>query len=224
MAIRGLWCHHPKNMNDLFECLGMLDRPFNSDKLRDFREYAEKSHHSVLHAMKNCSDQELVIRLNKIRKGIIERFAFCSLSETFDDILMWSHYSSAHTGVVIGLEFPELSEDHHLQKVSYVNSLPSFDLIILAKFVEGEDRYLNYFFKDISIKSSDWCKEKEWRIWRKSPMYYFYKPENVKEIYFGVSCTKDTRKVILDLTSYLGDTFLYHNMVFKEEPVRLERE
>lgn len=224
MAVKGLWCHYPRNMNDPFECLGMLDRSFSANKIGEFREYVGKSHHPTLQTMKNSNDKELIEKLNEIRKKIIERYAFCSLSETYDDILMWSHYSADHTSVVMEYEFPELSENHHLQKVYYVDSLPDFDLITFAKFIEGDDQYLNYFLKDISVKSCDWSREKEWRIWRKDPKYYRYKPEHVKEIYFGVSCAPQTKIVVMELTSYLGDDFFYYNMGFRDNPVRLVRE
>jgi hypothetical protein len=166
-------------------------------------------------------DVELSKKINKDRLNRIKKFAFCALSQTPENILMWSHYAEAHTGFVLELEFPDIENDHHFQKVGYVPTLPEFDLDKFAKFLMGDDKLFTYLFKDISIKSSEWNYEEEWRIWRANPAYYFYTKEQVKGIYFGINCAFDTKAAVYELTSYLGKDFLYTTMEFQTNPVRL---
>lgn len=48
----------------------------------------------------------------------------------------------------------------------------------------GKDENLYYFLEDLSVKSSDWNNEKEWRIWRSKPCYYRYDKTTIKKYIF----------------------------------------
>ena len=38
LAVKGLWCHHASNMNDPFDCLGLVKRSFTKEQLDQFKE------------------------------------------------------------------------------------------------------------------------------------------------------------------------------------------
>jgi len=59
------------------------------------------------------------------------------------------------------------------------------------------------YFRDLSIKLSDWSYEKEWQISRNKPGYYHNKPEQVKEVYFGYRCSLDVKGIVIKLPRYL---------------------
>lgn len=86
--------------------------------------------------------------------------AFC-LSEIPDNLLMWSHYATSHTGFVMEFDArheyfhaQRSSEDEfrHLRRVLYRDTRPSAALTAL----NGLDFFL--------VKSSHWGYEREWRI------------------------------------------------------------
>lgn len=220
LAFKGLWCHHAQNMNDPFECLGYIDREITSEQCEIFRMAFSDSKN--LHRFTNMPNEKVKEFINLKRKETIKRYAFCSLSEEFDSIIMWSHYASSHTGIVIGFEFKDEEIDYHFQKIEYVDDLPVFDVLKLAEFMKGEYEYLPHFISDISIKSKPWSSEKEWRIWRSIPCYYHYKIENVRSIYFGVNCSLETKKIVLDLLSELPHDFQINEMRLGANPIRLE--
>lgn len=83
---------------------------------------------------------------------------FC-LSETNDNILMWSHYADQHKGIAIGYdsEHPFFNQqkqglDFKLGKVKYSMKRPD-------KPGEFKDNYRLFY-----QKSPDWKYEKEWRV------------------------------------------------------------
>src|SRR5690606_29894397 len=112
----------------------------------------------------------------------------------------------------------------NFQIVKYVKELPEFRTAKLAGFLSGEDEHLDYLLSDISIKAHLWKKEKEYRIWRKKPAYYFYKLENLKAVYFGVNCGTETKAIILNLLNKKEEDFQYYQMNIKDNPIRLTYE
>lgn len=107
----------------------------------------------------------------------------CSLSESFDDIRMWSHYASGHTGVAIEIEFDGITED--LVPVSYESGLQEHGTTILAGSSATDV---------LSFKTDHWNYEKEIRLLQKSE-YYPIKGR-VSRVYFGVR-TSDFHKELL---------------------------
>lgn len=222
---RGLYCNHSETMNDPFECLASVKRSYNSSQIQIFREYIEASNEEWILNLSKRTDKELSEFLNDYRIRSINRYAFCSLTETPDNILMWSHYSNAHKGFVIGIEFEDelLNSNHHFQKVNYSDELKAFDIDIYSRLLVGEggDELMNYIFKDYSIKAKCWEYENEWRIWRKKPEYWYYNKQDVKEVYFGVKTENYVKEIVMKLTDFLGSNFLYKEMEQKANPIRL---
>ena len=85
----------------------------------------------------------------------------------------------------------------------------------------GKGEFLNYFLEDISLKAKVWENEKEWRIWRNKPCYYHYQGENIKNIYFGVNASLETKAIVVKLASELNKDALYHFMEFNQDPIKL---
>lgn len=100
----------------------------------------------------------------------LPRLRVFSVSEDRDNLLMWSHYALAHTGVV--LEFKVLpDQDNSLcvaRNVIYERSPPAFftesewvESILGIRALDTADLYWRYAY----IKSDNWAYEKEWRVW-----------------------------------------------------------
>lgn len=221
ISLRGLWCHYPKKMNDPADCLGYLDIDLSKNDIDIFRNAFENNIDPSLSRIFRFSDEQIITFTNLQRKDRINRFTFCSLSEDFLDVLMWSHYASSHTGFVIEFEFPDSEIDHHFQKINYTDYLPKFDAKKLADIMIENPEDMSYFLKDISIKSSAWSSEKEWRIWRSNPCYYHYQGKNVKNVYFGVNCSLETQSIVSKIIGHWNDDALYNFMEFDKNPIKL---
>lgn len=221
ISVRGLWCHYPKKMNDPADCLAFLNREITPEEVTVFKSYFENHLDPSLKRIFNYSNEQVTNFINLQRKKLLDDFAFCSLSETFDDILMWSHYASSHTGFVVEFEFDDSKIDHHFQKINYTDYLPKLDITKIAEFMNGKDENLKYFFQDLSLKSTACCKENEWRIWRSKPCYYHYEGTNIKNVYFGVNSSIETKSIVAKLIDELNKDALFHFMEFNQNPIKL---
>jgi hypothetical protein len=137
---------------------------------------------------------------------------FC-VSETHDNLLMWSHYSEDHTGVVF--EFRVLPEEDNplcvAKPVEYCKSPPAFfskkewlDEIFGVRALDASALYFRYAY----VKSDAWAYEKEWRVWDLLPRveeklhsYYDLRPDEVASVYLGCRINPDLKVTILRLLS-----------------------
>lgn len=223
ISVNGFWCAKGRQMNDPFESLGVSKREFTKEQLNSFRTIISESKASVItNEINILSDLELVRIINDYRDELINRYAFCSFSETKDDVLMWSHYASSHKGFVIGYEFDKAILKHHLQKVNYcIDNIPDLDVLKFASFFAGDDNGLDYVLGDVSLKSIQWEYEKEWRIWQRNEGYMLYSADKIKEIYFGVKCNAETKSIVLKLIPELDADFNVFEMEQARNPIRL---
>jgi Protein of unknown function (DUF2971) len=138
---------------------------------------------------------------------------FC-VSEVKDNLLMWSHYSNEHTGVVF--EFRVLPEQDNplcaAKSVQYCNVPPAF-------FSEGEwlDDFFgvreldttNFYFRYAYVKSEIWAYEKEWRVWDLKASAeqgnlcssYPLRPNEIGAVYLGCRINPAIRATIMRLLS-----------------------
>jgi hypothetical protein len=213
-------------MNDPFKCLGVAESIYTPDQLQEFRLYAQQRKSALDLKLSLLSDKKLNEVINKVRNAATTKFAFGSLTERFDDILMWSYYAQGHAGFVLGIEIDPM--DYHLKQVQYYNTLPPFDPTFFAKFMdsavhppaEEENETMNYILSNFSMKSECWAHEKEWRVWRKHPSYFHYKTEDIKEVYFGINCPIESKIIVGNLLE-MPATFNFNEMIFLDNPVRL---
>ena len=227
LASRGLWAHRATAMNDPFECMVDINIEYGDDEFEELRRYINESPtlSSNDHLKNIAASEENRVPVNevlgKIRKHAISEYAFCALSEIPDNILMWSHYANGHSGIVVGIDFPD-DASGHLHKVEYTESPRGLNLKEWADFVaESEQEGVTRMLSNISVKGKVWEYEREWRIWRKEPMYYHYEWNQVKEVYFGVGCSDETKRIVAKLFDEVDSDTVFHFMEAKYEPLRL---
>lgn len=113
------------------------------------------------------------------------------LAERNDNLLMWSHYASNHSGFC--LEFrTEFDPFRKLRCVKYVESMPRVNLC---------DFYIRNKWRDLMdlycTKSSAWEYEREWRVLHKEAgTLYSYEPDALKAVYFGPEMERQTKEII----------------------------
>jgi Protein of unknown function (DUF2971). len=132
-----------------------------------------------------------------------------SLSELYDNELMWSHYAEEHKGYVIGFDslhpfFNQKKSDsdelRHLQKIEYRDKPPVINLMN----TNGSELFF--------VKSSKWAYEAEWRmllplsdateVIDKNPyaIHLFKLPAKaIKRIILGVRSSNENKSIIRSL-------------------------
>lgn len=210
-------------MNDPFECLAIVPRTYSQEQIEDFRMKADKSGIEHYRKLAAIGDHMIVEFMNSFRRQFLKNnYFFASLSETYDNVLLWSHYAASHTGFVLAIDIDE--NDRHVQKVTYQDNLPEFDIDWYFSFKETNDtgsQNVAYLLKDLSIKSQSWAYEREWRACRKGRGYYRFLPEQVKAIYFGLNCHVDIEKVVVSILSYIDDDVPIYKMALSANPLMM---
>ncbi|HEX8309365.1 MAG TPA: DUF2971 domain-containing protein [Allosphingosinicella sp.] len=101
---------------------------------------------------------EIVETMEAANTKMLEGVGVCSLSEARDNLLMWAHYGSAHSGLCLGFETSIAAIDFACAfPVQYSEERPVINLINRA---EGR----GLIDKLLLTKSSHWAYEKEWRM------------------------------------------------------------
>jgi len=134
---------------------------------------------------------------------------FC-VAEDHDNLLMWSHYSEMHKGVVIKFKcIPEL--DTVLCAAIPINYQVEMPIIASLqdwiKHITGQIRLdFNPIYKqNVYTKSQHWSYEKEWRVMLPKQSddslfeYVSIYPREIHSIYLGCRISEEDRKVILGL-------------------------
>ncbi len=205
-----LWFSSPENFNDPFDCnvscfLGRNRRDFE-DRLETFfkRDSAIVSLFGKSTARWRIKNQILmdIFRLFYYRRTFI-----CSLSETCDNVLMWSHYANKNAGMclVFNSHKAGLVRDN-VVPVQYYDRYPS-DLVDARRIDD-----LGMLTKQLlASKSSDWSYEREWRAFmvnnnsgdadEMKGALYKYDPSLLSGVVLGINTkSSDIERVKLAIT------------------------
>ncbi len=126
------------------------------------------------------------------------------LSEVWNNILMWTHYSHNHTGFCIGFNKESIKNSGFFGQGGAVNYCTNYPRINPLKWNEND---LETMFIESHTKSYDWHYEKEYRfvkIWHPEiPTFqdriFEFDDSLVNEVIVGFSISKDNEKEIRDL-------------------------
>jgi len=117
--------------------------------------------------------------------GQKNQYRLVALSETFNNVLMWSYYAESHTGMVVGVE---ITQPHaETLPIDYVD-----DLNIELEHGDIAQRVL-------SKKLKLWHHEREHRVFVRQQ----FVSVDIRELYFGVG----TRPNVKELVSAVAHAF-----------------
>jgi DNA-directed RNA polymerase subunit F len=140
---------------------------------------------------------------SEVRAILADTSIFC-LSETCDNLLMWSHYAHNHSGAVI--YFLSLQEvDSPLTLAEPVRYLREFPRLEFASLMNGEDMRKRVYETVTLSKSEVWSYEREWRVvtsLREKTKPYEIIPfarEEVGAVYLGCRMDEGDRNEIVDI-------------------------
>lgn len=117
--------------------------------------------------------------------GAKNQYRLVALSETHNNVLMWSYYADSHTGMVVGVEITE--PDANIIPIDYVENL-NIDL-------QHPDIAQGVLSKKLKL----WGHEKERRVFVRQPFVGI----NVRELYFGVG----TPAAVKELVTLIANKF-----------------
>jgi len=196
LITRLLYFSQITDFNDPFEGKFVDDENYSKD---DFRRYfIDKCHASGedLMALENILstsenwDNILKDRLIQEKEAVEKEYGILCLSETPQNILMWSHYANSHKGVVIGIDSGILwrrittsRPGGLLKAVQYKTDYPK------VKFFKNQKEIMDKWF---FTKYEDWKYEKEWRAIHGPGLAQFPK-EIIKSVYFGAKFNLEKR-------------------------------
>lgn len=205
-----LFFSSPKNFNDPFELSAKVNIS-TSPLLLNLNSREVKEVHRVF----RVAQPEAVSDEWKEKIGIL------CLSETPQQILMWSHYGANHTGVCIGFDSGDLPFKSAL-KVHYSDERP---------FIQFDSSPKNLLERVLLTKSSHWSHEQEWRIIKRKieedelkfyydhfksgnacldeiaeiienndgPGLYNFDPSSIRSIFLGAKINKEHQEEIISI-------------------------
>jgi hypothetical protein len=141
-------------------------------------------------------------------KEDMKQYGVLCFSEIGDDILMWSHYSGAHTGFCLQFERQEAND-----LGSYDRCVPVIYDGIYPKYSLPELTDPKNVVRIMTLKSPRWSYEQEWRMLVHPGQRSHPYPGTLVGITFGARMPKEDRTVI---ATVLGEGLSYREAVISE--------
>ncbi len=206
------------NFNDPFDC---RVPSFLNVNLRDLRRFLSQRLKGMGLAKTRGDARAMArtINLEQLRNDIqidVDKAGILSLTERPENLLMWGHYASSHTGVC--LEFAVSVHETFFgraQPVVYSDKRPTFD----PNGTEEEN-----VEAALLTKSADWAYEREWRIIDQhiGKANCPFPPELLTGIIFGSSISGADRQQIRKWVSERGLRVSFYNAVLNEREWKLD--
>lgn len=150
---------NPDKFNDPFECLSVKPTISIKQTEDNIRE------HMPLYKNINTSIPQDLVEKYRLAIGLeyknswVPKYGILSLSSTWKDILMWSHYASHHRGLLLEFNYIPTTSFYkdRLIRVHYTNEVSYFE----SDTVTDPRRKAEEMF---STKHTIWGHEKEFRV------------------------------------------------------------
>jgi len=185
-----LWFAAPTSFNDPFDCQINDQTNWTDDNIRNYVRRTSQANGEII-------DPEDVVRKNQQTPGSFNNFFTENLKKLLskqgvacflpnaNNLLLWAHYSAAHTGVCLKFD---ISQDEDLFAltfaVKYSKDYPSYD------YLKERDQLVN---KAMLTKSMHWEYEDEIRVFRTKFGNHNFAKKSLKEIIFG--CKADPNEI-----------------------------
>ncbi|MEN2283282.1 DUF2971 domain-containing protein [Algoriphagus sp. SE2] len=144
------WSAKPTTFNDPFEFKLRTPSEEDINTIKGLKEIRDLNPH-----LNQLTDFEMVSMAKQWIQKTIEAFGVVCFTETNDNLLMWSHYSSYHYGMCLGFEIED-TNSAGIYKVDYSQNYPDLDF--------GNLWHKDGMMKILWTKSLEWQYEKEWRL------------------------------------------------------------
>ncbi|MBV7408025.1 DUF2971 domain-containing protein [Maritimibacter sp. DP1N21-5] len=227
------WFSSVANANDPFDCNPAFTKSSNKDVFQTYRQLRRRylvDQHSEHFFGLGRSHRKRELRkkfevnlpnvmkhrhkLDSMADRVRSQSKIICLCEAWDHPLMWSHYASGHTGLVLVFayrpEFVELTGEDAPLPICYSDERSHITTVdILAWLYASEsngaliDRSEHAFNAMILGKAADWEYEREWRIHKRSDKDG-YKPVHcleLKEVLVGMRASRSREAEVREVCS-----------------------
>jgi hypothetical protein len=177
-----VWLSSPASFNDPFDCAINLD----------LKKLSESLAHAIGLITQNTGIDDSLkepsaadeIAYTQLRDGLqahMQKIGVLCLSDTPNEILMWSHYAEYHKGFCIEYYVDETSPLKDMAKpVTYTDVYPSLSL----KNLPGDAKE-NFIDVCVYTKAKQWSYEREWRAIMHIGEKLYRAPAPISAIIFG---------------------------------------
>jgi len=193
-------------------------------------DFTNPEYDSLKKSKKDRRYKEAVLREVRLEIGkLFGTTGVLSLSSAWDEVLMWSHYGSNHSGICIGYRTKE-NRCKSLKPVDYTlpRAIP-FELIREWRFnnsTDAEEKMRNQYFY---AKASSWSYEKEWRDLSsprrsgKSGVGEYGSPFDICEFIFGMHCDNSVITSVMRIHESNRNKIKYYQMFTSGRSFTLKR-
>ncbi len=202
----------PSRFNDPFDGSPYFDAGTAIERKKYFDRLVERN--SILAGTQLPDDSFFEGELLSGLQQAIDERAVCSLSDTWESVLMWSHYADEHRGICVGFDFSlsKKEEFKYYQPVKYCenNQRPIISLELLAENSPESSQRL--YENSINVKHRDWSYEQELRAiafapdGEKAEGVYKFEGECLKKVYLGAAITDENKLII----NYWKERYMPH--------------
>ena len=198
-----LWFSRPVDFNDPFDCV-----PVSSMTKQEVKKYIAELYKRRCLSLPRGHRLQLAAKFvnrrsrdgsgdaadAKVRRGIdqaVNTAGILSLSADPTHVLMWSHYSSSHTGICLRFNCrnpPSYFLD--AQQVIYSEDRPTVNF--------QHDNKSDLLEKSIFRKAHFWSYEQEWRVIKPDgPGVYKFPAASLDGVIFGAKTTSENQTLVL---------------------------
>lgn len=224
---RKIYFSSPSEFNDPYDCCLNISHALEEARLIALQG-GDKKLIEKLNALAKAPDFFKKIDSDVAGSGVF------SLSKTNDNILMWAHYADSHRGFCIGFDFYKRFQTFNgpekiigMENIKYYKNNP-YLAFLRDFFKRSSGTTYNDFWQEALIhglisKSFYWRYEKETRIIRGVPGSVDIRPDEIREIIFGLRIDpKEESKIRKILAESAFDHVLFKRVARKGTSFKFE--
>ncbi|WP_428738839.1 DUF2971 domain-containing protein [Sulfurimonas sp.] len=148
--------------------------------------------------------------VTNIKNDISTKIGVLSLTKNPSNLLMWSHYTDEHRGMVIGFEIDDMFIQNNVSDcfpVQYQEEIKSIH-VTNFKDVQQSEPDMNKQAMSVALtKSQHWAYEEEWRMFTTFEQtnnndtlgLMKFNPESIREIIFGMNSSEGFQNEVQEI-------------------------
>ncbi len=222
--------NNPEFFNDPFDCdINLLEFDFNDrsieidNDLKNVKTILEKEFGQETEVlMKQISESEIKEFYKQSQLKKISKTAICCFSTSFENTIMWSHYSDNHKGICLNfdLSIPEPFIDYPSER--FGKGLVDYDDYSPINYLKSKKKALR---KLLYTKSNDWKYENEYRFFIQEEHGLFrFDNEFLKGVIFGIRVLPDEIERFKKVCVNHGFSKIYFKKLIKDKlSIRIEQ-
>ena len=215
----------PDEFNDPFECMSVIGVTSLDATMKKLEELSKPSGSKYSEdALLRSYDNIVKHSLEYYRTKSLSKYGMLCLSGTWDNILMWAHYSNDHKGIILVFQF---DENHYfydkMMKVKYKKGITYFEV--------DHPNCGKKMWESFSTKDPIWEYENEYRIIHSPSEIHLHDGKGIKSfprellkgIIFGFRIDQAIREEIINTVKEFRPTLNLFDIVLDEEEVKLHK-